>query len=242
VQRNVSSSTRICSFDRAGEGWSGAGPTGQNGRQLAPDLHGLLHAARVPGPYVLAGHSVGGIYALLYADRYPSDVAGVALIDSATPHQFELPDYPRFYNTVGRRLYSVMPVVAHASLGQLIASTQFAGLPGVARNQARAFASSSRELAADRADFAELPAVFEEAQSLKSLNGKPLAILTAGAGAQRGWLAAQERLAQLSSNSTQQTVAGATHSALLEDRGFASITSQVIIGIARLTTPGKGQS
>ena len=67
VQRTVSSSTRVCTYDRAGEGWSSGTPGARNGRRLSSDLHGLLAAAHVPGPYVLAGHSVGGIYALLYA-------------------------------------------------------------------------------------------------------------------------------------------------------------------------------
>src|SRR6266550_9350985 len=57
VQQSASSTTRVCAFDRAGEGWSGVGPARQDGRQLASDLHELLRVARVPGPYVLAGHS-----------------------------------------------------------------------------------------------------------------------------------------------------------------------------------------
>ena len=72
--------------------------------------------------------SVGGVYALVYADQYPREVAGVALIDSATPYQFDLPDYPGFF-TMGRRLYSVMPVLAHAGIARLAAAGQFAGLP-----------------------------------------------------------------------------------------------------------------
>src|SRR5947208_13576496 len=64
VQANVSRATRVCSFDRAGEGWSGGNAVRQNGHQLAADLHALFRVARVPGPYVLAGHSVRGTYAL----------------------------------------------------------------------------------------------------------------------------------------------------------------------------------
>jgi pimeloyl-ACP methyl ester carboxylesterase len=234
VQRGVSSTTRVCAFDRAGEGWSGAAPGGQDGHRLATDLHDLLRAAHVPGPYVLAGHSVGGVYALVYAKQYPDGVAGVDLIDSTTPYQFDLPDYPRFYNVLGRRLYSVMPVFAHAGIARLTAARQFAGLPEAARRQARAFASSPRELQADHADFAELPAVLEQAKALKSLNGKPLIVLTAGAGQQRGWRAAQQKLARLSRNSEQRTVIGATHAALLEDRGFAWSTSRSIIQVVQL--------
>ena len=240
VQQRVSSSTRVCAFDRAGEGWSGAAPARQDGRQLASDLHQLLRVARVHGPYVLAGHSVGGVYALVYAEQFPREVAGVALIDSATPYQFDLPDYPGFY-TMGRRLYSVMPVLAHAGIARLTAASQFASLPDAARRQARTFASSPRELRADHADFAELPTVFEQAKALKSLYGKPLAVLTASVGTQRGWVAAQKRLAKLSTNSVQRSVVGATHAALLEDRALASTTSRAIANVVELARSKKDQ-
>ena len=238
VQQRVSATTRVCAFDRAGEGWSGTGPARQDGYQLASDLHELLRVARVPGPYVLAGHSVGGVYALVYAKQYPRDVAGVGLIDSATPYQFDLPDYSSFYS-LGRRLYSVMPSFARVGLARLTAASQFANLPHDARRQARAFASSPRELRADHADFAELPTVFAQAKSLKSLDGKPLAVVTAGAGAQRGWLAAQTKLARLSRNSAQRTVVGATHAGLLEDKGFAAITSRAITQVVQFARSGR---
>ena len=79
VQGDVGRQTRVCVFDRAGEGWSGAGVGGQDAHQLSADAHGLLKAANIPGPYIIAGHSVGGAYALAYAMDYPADVAGVAL-------------------------------------------------------------------------------------------------------------------------------------------------------------------
>ncbi len=81
VQRRLASMTRVCAFDRAGQGWSGAAPGRQDGHELASDLHGLLNAAGISGPYVLAGHSTGGTYALVYAGQYPQQVAGVALIE-----------------------------------------------------------------------------------------------------------------------------------------------------------------
>jgi pimeloyl-ACP methyl ester carboxylesterase len=174
----------------------------------------------------------------VYAAQYPRDVAGVVLVDSATPYQFDLPDYPGFYS-MGRRLYSVMPLLARAGLARLTGASQFATLPGDARRQARAFASSPRELRADHADFAELPTVFEQAKALKNLNGKPLAVLTAGAGTQRGWLAAQKKLAGLSKNSVQRTVDGATHAALLEDKGFAWFTSRATTQVVQWVRSGR---
>ena len=72
VQGDVARQTRVCVFDRAGEGWSGAGVGAQDAHQLSADARGLLKAANVPGPYIVAGHSVGGVYALAYAMDYPS--------------------------------------------------------------------------------------------------------------------------------------------------------------------------
>jgi pimeloyl-ACP methyl ester carboxylesterase len=234
VQRPLASTTRVCAFDRAGQGWSGAAPGRQDGHQLATDLHGLLTAARIPGPYVLAGHSTGGTYALNYAARYPQEVAGVALIDSATPYQFELPDYPSFYSTY-RRVVALFPSLARAGIARPTLGTGFATLPPDARDQLRKFAASPRELRANRNEFLELPTVFEQAKALKSLGNKPLAVLSADQDQQRGWATAQEKLAQLSSNSDHRTAKGSTHSALLDDEQFASITRRAITDVVRAT-------
>jgi pimeloyl-ACP methyl ester carboxylesterase len=81
VARNI----RVCVYDRAGRGWSEPADTPQDGRQIATDLHTLLQSGHVPGPYVLAGHSFGGLYVLTYAARYPNEVAGMVLVDSTNP-------------------------------------------------------------------------------------------------------------------------------------------------------------
>ena len=81
----VARDTRVCTYDRAGRGWSDSADTAQDGAQIATDLHTLLHAADVPGPYVLAGHSFGGLYTLTFAARYPDEVAGLVLVDSTAP-------------------------------------------------------------------------------------------------------------------------------------------------------------
>jgi pimeloyl-ACP methyl ester carboxylesterase len=227
VQATVSATTRVCAFDRAGEGWSSGEPTREDGHQLASDLHALLRVARVPGPYVLAGHSVGGTYALVYAAEHPRQVAGLALIDSATPYQFDLPDYPSFYS-MWTRASALLPSAARTVMGRLALRSGFGSLPPRARDAARAFNSSPRQLAASRIEFLQLPTVFNQAKALRSIHGKPLAVLTATVGQVRGWAAAQNKLAQLSTNSTHHAVAGATHEALLEDKRFAGATSRAI--------------
>ena len=82
----VASQTRVCVYDRAGRGWSDpATTTTQDATQIATDLHTLLQRGHVPGPYVLAGHSFGGLYVLTYAASYPDDAARLVLIDSTAP-------------------------------------------------------------------------------------------------------------------------------------------------------------
>jgi pimeloyl-ACP methyl ester carboxylesterase len=238
VQRTLASTTRVCVFDRAGQGWSGAAPGRQDGHQLTSDLHGVLKAAHIPAPYVLAGHSTGGTYALIYAEQYPEEIAGLALIDSATPYQFDLPDYPSFYSMF-RRASALFPSLARAGIGRLTLGRGFAGLPASAREDARAFASSPRELRSNRLEFLMLPKVFNQAKALKRLDGKPLAVLSADVGQQRGWVTAQAKLAQLSSNSVHRTAHGATHAALLEDQHFAAITSRTIADVVRSARSGR---
>jgi pimeloyl-ACP methyl ester carboxylesterase len=238
VQANVAATTRVCAFDRAGEGWSGGNAVRQNGHQLAADLHALLRVAHVPGPYVLAGHSVGGTYALTYAAQYPMQVAGVALIDSATPYQFDLPDYPSFYS-MWKRASALLPSAARTAMGRIALRSGFGSLPPRARDAARAFNSSPRQLTASRIEFLQLPTVFDEAKAVRSLHGTPLAVLTATVGEMRGWAAAQDKLAQLSTNSTHHTVAGATHEALLEDKKFARATARAISEVVSRAQSGR---
>jgi pimeloyl-ACP methyl ester carboxylesterase len=232
VQGDVARHTRVCAFDRAGQGWSGASPGRQDAHQLSADVHGLLAAANVSGPYVLAGHSVGGTYALAYAMDHPKDVAGVALIDSATPYQFDLSFYPGFYS-MWRRASALLPTLARAGIVRATVGGGFNSMPSDARRALRAFGSSPRELRADRDEFASLPTVFRQDKALTSLGGRPLFVLTAGSGQKSGWFAAQDKLAALSTNSVQQTTQGATHAALLEDRNYAAASSKAISAVVR---------
>ena len=82
VQSSVSRFARVCSYDRAGLAWSDPGPTPRTMRQDAYELHTLLKAARIKAPYVLVGHSIGGLIARVYAGQYPNEVVGMVLVDS----------------------------------------------------------------------------------------------------------------------------------------------------------------
>jgi pimeloyl-ACP methyl ester carboxylesterase len=90
VQDRVAQFTRACSYDPANGLWgrSDPAPTPRTAKDVVADLHALLAAANVPGPYVLAGHSDGGLFVQLYASKHPSEVAGLVLIDAVSPHYY----------------------------------------------------------------------------------------------------------------------------------------------------------
>jgi pimeloyl-ACP methyl ester carboxylesterase len=87
VQPEAARVTRVCAYDRAGEGGSDAGPRPRTSQMIVTDLHVLLARARIAGPYVLVGHSIAGFHARVYANRYPREVVGVVLVDASHPDQ-----------------------------------------------------------------------------------------------------------------------------------------------------------
>jgi pimeloyl-ACP methyl ester carboxylesterase len=102
LQNQVARFTRVCSYDHPNGPWSRSdpAPTPRTARDFVADLHALLRIAGVPGPYVLAGHSNGGLFSLLYASTHPRQVAGLVLIDAVHPA------------TIKRRLAMLKPLVS----------------------------------------------------------------------------------------------------------------------------------
>lgn len=82
VQPEIAKFTRVVTFDRAGSGWSEKGPKPRTSAQIVKELHTLLHAANVPGPYIVVGHSFGGGNVQLFAATYPEEVLGLVLVDA----------------------------------------------------------------------------------------------------------------------------------------------------------------
>ena len=87
VQPGIAKFTRVCSYDRASMGFSTDGPLPRDASAMVTDLHTALQRAHIAPPYVLVGHSIAGLYAPLYADRYPQEVAGMVLVDPSFPNQ-----------------------------------------------------------------------------------------------------------------------------------------------------------
>lgn len=87
VQAEIAKFARVCSYDRAGLGYSDPTPEARRSEVMARQLHALLQAAQITPPYILAGHSLGGYNVRLYASLYPSEVAGMVLVDASHPDQ-----------------------------------------------------------------------------------------------------------------------------------------------------------
>jgi pimeloyl-ACP methyl ester carboxylesterase len=138
----VARATRVCVYDRAGRGWSEPASTAQDGAQIATDLHTLLQRGHVPGPYVLAGHSFGGLYVLTFAARYPDEVAGMVLVDSTAPAPAANPGTPSpghgGSNDDMRRVAALVSVSARLGLGRLYGQSAVGSLPPRSRDEVRA--------------------------------------------------------------------------------------------------------
>jgi pimeloyl-ACP methyl ester carboxylesterase len=224
--------TRVCAYDRAGQGWSDDAPAPQDSAAVAGDLHALLAAAGESGPYVLAGHSTGGVYALTYAARYPEQTAGLVLLDSASPYQFTvLPRYPKQYEQM-TRLYGVLPALTRLGVGRLVPALSANDVPGAAGEQATAFANTPRSARTARDEVSTFRRSFQQAQALTTLGAKPLVVVSASETltGTAGWEVAQQQLAALSSNSDRRTVTS-SHGGLLDDPAASSASIAAIADV-----------
>ena len=239
----VARDTRVCVYDRAGRGWSEPADTVQDGTQIATDLHTLLRRGHVPGPYVLAGHSFGGLYVLTFAARYPDEVAGLVLIDSTAPAWDAKPGAASpadrgSYNAVGR-VSALISVSARFGLGRPFSHFDAEGLPPQYGDQVRATAATAGNLRSAIDEYAGGSAPARQAAALDDFADKPLFVLTAGSGHDAAFTVAQNRLAGLSTNSVHRTVPGATHPSLVGDEADAAVTTQAILDVVASVRSGQ---
>ncbi|HXF03175.1 MAG TPA: alpha/beta hydrolase [Arthrobacter sp.] len=210
----VARDTQVCVYDRAGRGWSGSARASQDGAQIATDLHTLLQRGNVPGPYVLAGHSFGGLYALTFAARYPEEVAGLVLVDSTAPASD--PESGHLTRSDSEdtmnRVSALASSAAHLGFGRFLGLTP-SHLQGTADEYIQAGSSA------------------QQAAALRSLADKPLVVLTAGTGSAPDWAASQEALASLSTNSLHHVINEATHASFITDEDDAAAATRGILDV-----------
>lgn len=187
IQPQIAQRTRACWYDRAGEGWSDPGPFPRTSAAIARDLHELLARANVPAPYVLVGHSFGGLTARVYTGLYPTEVAGMVLIEAAhedepvrAPPMFVGPQPPRF---LWRSLHFLFMGAARVGIIRLI--TPKASLPADPAQRTRAqilaaLRARPQFIATANSSGLVAPDSYAEARAAGGLADRPLIVLTRG--------------------------------------------------------------
>ncbi|HEU5014476.1 MAG TPA: alpha/beta hydrolase [Roseiflexaceae bacterium] len=215
VQPEVAKITRVCTYDRAGMGWSEASPYPRTARQFAKELHTLLANANEPGPYVLVGHSMGGFTVLVYAHDYPADVLGLVLVDSqdlpasdsAAPMPAPKPDDNSVASLLARiglvRLLAE-PLGAVESLPEGVKQAYTAS--AVAPRSVQTFMNEGRGMAEGGA----------QARAVTTLGALPVIVLSRGKDQDAQHTAAQTSLLQLSTDSQQLFAEQSGHPIMIE--------------------------
>jgi pimeloyl-ACP methyl ester carboxylesterase len=120
IQPEIAKSTQVCSYDRAGYGWSDESPLERTSENIVEELHTLLKNAKIPGPYILVGHSFGGVNVRLFASKYPDEIVGVILVDASHEDQFEkIPEWPLSYVDKFLMHPNIAPFLASIGLARL---------------------------------------------------------------------------------------------------------------------------
>jgi pimeloyl-ACP methyl ester carboxylesterase len=228
VQPGVAKLSRAVSYDRAGHGWSDVAHEPRTAEQIAQELHALLGAAGVPGPYVLVGHSFGGYVTRVFTHLYPDHVVGMVLVDSIHPAEWQNPAPEQLkVSRVGARYARIaawlarlglvrfcLARVAHGSpqMGRAAVSAfgprvslaveRIAGeirkLPAPIVPVVRAFWSKPKNFISLGQHIAALPVSAAQAAAVDSLGDLPLAVLSGDSSAE-SHAHWQRELAQLSS-------------------------------------------
>lgn len=203
VQADLVGSTQVCAYDRAGMGWSEPGPAPRDAKQIAAELHALLTNANVTGPYVLVGHSAGGVYARVYAAQHPDEVGGLILVDSMHPDQFA--HMPGTFEQM--QIPGFAPVLARVGVVRLLGfnKARFAasGLPAETQGDLVAWLNSSDAFAEIQAEITAYPQALVQAGAAYLPGDLPLVVLSAGESERLlpGWSALQDDLSLLTANS-----------------------------------------
>lgn len=211
VVPEVARFARVCTYDRAGYGWSETGRPPRTAANIVRGLRHMLRNAGIAPPYVLVGHSFGGLVVQLYASKYPADVAGMVLVDSSHPDRIHRVTDPRHLPVLGIGLGIAAPLGIHRLLVPIPQGRPDSRSP-ILRGAERELLRTTRSV---RAAAAELREIEESARQLRAnppdLGSKPLAVLTEGRRRADAWHALQADLAERSDNSVWRVIDDAGH-------------------------------
>jgi pimeloyl-ACP methyl ester carboxylesterase len=200
VQTELAQATRVCSYDRAGMGWSEPGPAPRSPGHLAQELHLLLENAGVAGPYVLVGHSLAGKNIRMFARAYPSGVAGMVLVDARSEMVESPADMEAFPQALEgqatqyslARRFGIARLFGAGLVGEPLVPAALATAMVLAQTQPNAITETTAEGLARSAD--------DEVLMTTTLGSLPLVVVAAGESMRNlpNWPEAQRAMAKLS--------------------------------------------
>lgn len=226
VQPDIAKVTRVCSYDRAGLGWSEPSPSHRSSEILVDELHKLLVNAAVNPPYVLVGHSFGGALTRLFTHQYPDEVLGMVLVDAAPDDLFVR--VPFWRNAIEGKLGLYRALVPMSSFGLLAftpGSVPNRGMPKDVLAQYRAIAVSTDYFHTGVAENEAFEGNLAQVRNVNiDLGDMPLIVISRGywdpvpgfsetenRQAWQEWQEMQSMLLSLSSNSRQIIAAESEH-------------------------------
>jgi len=230
IQPETAKFSRVVSYDRAGLGWSGPDTAPKTAALAASRLHSALEQARVPPPYVLVGHSMGGLFIRVFADLYPDEVAGLVLLDAVHPDQHLRSAAIRTHMRTGFTFLSTIPLLSRLGYVRLagLFDAWFKGLPAQQAAESEVFLSTYHHLKTTRDESLAWETICTEVRSTRGLGNTPLTVITAGRDILPGQPELQRELAALSFDSVHLVVKGADHLSLITRRKHALIVVETI--------------
>jgi pimeloyl-ACP methyl ester carboxylesterase len=197
IQPEIARFARVVSYDRAGLGWSEETGDPHDATETARRLQTLLKQLDAPPPYVMVGHSLGGIFVRRFAAMYPDEVGALVLIDSAHPQQVER--LGAFHHRHPYELVMLGRALANIGLVEWFGiPDEINSLPPAARSAAHYFIRSGSHWSAMVREAAAFHTSLQQASMPASLGDLPLIVLSATQGRLPGWNTLQRELSQLS--------------------------------------------
>jgi pimeloyl-ACP methyl ester carboxylesterase len=144
LQRALAGAFRVVTYDRAGMGWSDLGPMPRTADRIVDELHTLLERAGIPPPYVLVGHSFGGLTMPVFAARFPDEVTGIVLVDPVVPAEWNPPSAHDLKLTrIGARVCRRAALLARFGVIRFVAFLLTTGVKNLAAHLVRLISRGS---------------------------------------------------------------------------------------------------
>ncbi|MFC3052555.1 alpha/beta fold hydrolase [Kordiimonas pumila] len=253
IQKGVSATTKVCSYDRAGLGWSEESGLPRDSKTVNEALHTLLNKAGIKRPFVFVGHSIAGLYNRDYIERYPGEVSGLVLLDPSHPRQGEVLniDNKKFYPALANQIHTLQSMIKWG-ITELYNPTE-AGrdynlileYPAEIQRQLAYISKRVTTYDAFLAEFRDFDLAALQADRNKTLGDIPFTLISAGTAQNaEDWpeeldsetitqklMSLHTEMEGLSTNSKRAIIKEADHMSLILNRTYAEQTIPYILEV-----------